>query len=187
MTDLQEGLEGRGTLPEEDADIFERVLEFLYTGEYDPSLSETENVAGDDIDESGSQGAPETNDDETAASRQQSEPLIEVPDINEDETEASRQQSEQLIIHTGVYLLAKYLDISGLMQHAISKFKTLVRVDAFVEPFAQVFNHGSDGDSGLRSQILELCLENCEHLSQEGDLTLLLLQHEPIAWKMLLR
>jgi hypothetical protein len=28
-----EGLEGRGTLAEESADIFEKVLEFVYTGE----------------------------------------------------------------------------------------------------------------------------------------------------------
>ena len=190
MTDLQEGLEGRGTLPEENADIFQRVLEFIYTGEYDPAPGETEDVAGDDIDKSGSQDAPEI-DDEAEASRHQSEPLLVVPETNEDETEASRQQSEQLMIHTGVYLLAKFLDIGDLMQHAISKFRNLVkenfRADAFVEPFAQVFNHGTDGEGGLRSQILELCLENSEHLSQEGELTLLLLQHEPIAWRMLLR
>ena len=32
-----------------------------------------------------------------------------------------------------------------------------------------------DGGSGLRAQIFELCLENSEHLPQDGELTLLLL------------
>ncbi|KEF57252.1 uncharacterized protein A1O9_05169 [Exophiala aquamarina CBS 119918] len=167
---FKEGLEGRGTLAEENADIFEKVLEFVYTGEYDPSTNESEIVAGDDTDISGDEGVPETDGNET---------------------ESLRQQSEQIMVHAEVYLLAKYLDISELMQDATSRFTAEVkknfRADAFLEPFSRVFNNGGDGDSGLRAQILELCLENSEHLPQEGQLTLLLLQHEPIAWKMLTR
>lgn len=93
--------------------------------------------------------------------------------------------------HTEVYLLAKYLDISQLMRHATSRFAAVAsqnfRADACVEAFSRVFNHGSDGDSGLRAQILKLCLENSERLSPDGEPTLLLLEHEPIAWKMVLR
>ena len=93
--------------------------------------------------------------------------------------------------YTEVYLLAKYLDISELVQHATSSFAAVVksnfRARAFLESFSRVFDHGDDGDSGLRAQILELCLENAEDLSQDGELTLLLLEHEPIAWKMLSR
>jgi hypothetical protein len=129
--------------------------------------------------------------DSIEASSQQSEQAIVAPEIDEDETKASRQQSEQLMVHTEIYLLAKYLDITELMQHATSKFiavaKEKFRPSAFIEPFARIFNYGSDGDSGLRAQVLDLCLENSGSIPPEGDLTLLLLQHEPIAWKMLLR
>ncbi|KIW65508.1 hypothetical protein PV04_07763 [Phialophora macrospora] len=183
---FKEGLEGRGTLAEENPDIFEKALEFLYTGEYNPSTKEHEVVASEDIEVSSEEGAPESNENETESLRQQG-----APESNENETESLREQSEQLMLHTEVYLLAKYLDISGLMQHAKSSFTAVVkenfRADAFLEPFSRVFNHGGDGESGLRAQILELCLENSEHLPQDGDLTALLLQHEPIAWKMLSR
>ncbi|KIW26592.1 uncharacterized protein PV07_09674 [Cladophialophora immunda] len=185
---FKEGLEGRGTLPEASTDIFEKVLEFVYTGEYDPSTTEDQNVAGDDTsagDETAAGDDAAAGDDTDSVSNQGA------PESDEDETASLRQQSKQLMEHTEVYLLAKYLDISELMRHATSRFigvaKKNFRADAFVEPFSRVFNHGGDGDSGLRAQILELCLENSEHLPPDGELTLLLLQHEPIAWKMLSR
>lgn len=114
-----------------------------------------------------------------------------MPEIDGNEAESLRQQSEQIMVHSEVYLLAKYLDISELMRYATSRFTAAVknnfRADAFLETFSRVLNHGGGGDSGLRAQILELCLENSEHLPQDGELNLLLLQHEPIAWKMLSR
>ena len=68
------------------------------------------------------------------------------------------------MIHTEVYQLAKYLDIDELMQHATRKFTAVVeknfRADAFVEPFARIFNHGNDGGDGLRAQMVRLCVEN---------------------------
>jgi hypothetical protein len=70
------------------------------------------------------------------------------------------QQSEELMIHTEVYLLAKYLDIGELMEHAKEEFTRVVkksfRADAFVGPFARVSSHGDDGGDGLRFQILTL-------------------------------
>jgi hypothetical protein len=101
------------------------------------------------------------------------------------------QCSEELMVHTEVYLLAKYLDVGELMEHAAGKFTAVVkkrfRAAAFVEPFARVFNHGGDGGDGLRAQIVGLCLENSEHLPQNGELARLLLEHEPVAWKLILR
>ncbi|EXJ93223.1 hypothetical protein A1O3_01780 [Capronia epimyces CBS 606.96] len=167
---FKEGLEGRGTLTEENADIFEKVLEFMYTGEYNSSTKKPEIRAGDGTDVFGDQ---------------------EVPEIEETETASIRQQSEQLMVHTEIYLLAKYLDIRELMRQAMSRFTASVeknfRADAFLEPFSRVFNHGGDGANGLRAQILESCLAYSGYIPQDGELTLLLLRHEPIAWKLLSR
>jgi hypothetical protein len=95
------------------------------------------------------------------------------------------------MIHTEVYLLAKYLDIGELMEHAKEEFTRVVkksfRADAFVGPFARVSSHGDDGGDGLRFQILTLSLENLENLPKDRQLTRLLLEHEPVAWKLLLR
>ncbi|KAK6376323.1 hypothetical protein LTS17_006918 [Exophiala oligosperma] len=166
---------GRGTLAEENADIFEKVLEYLYTGEYDLSTENLEPIVDQDnevlVDY---EGMPEVDTTEPAKNKM----------------ETLRRQSEQLMVHTEVYLLAKYLDISELIQLATNKFIATVkenfRADAFVEPFSRVFEHGADGDSGLRAQILLLCLENSQHNAQDTELAKLLLHHEPITWKMLL-
>lgn len=147
----------------------------MYIGEYSPSVKEHEVVAGEDTEVFSDDEVPAENENETESLHQQSE----------------HQQSEQLMVHAEVYLLAKYLDITELMRHAASTFTAAARrdfrVDAFLEPFSRVFENGGDGDSGLRAQILELCLENSEHLPEDGELSLLLLEHEPIAWKMLSR
>ncbi|KAK5203073.1 hypothetical protein LTR96_011312 [Exophiala xenobiotica] len=170
---FQEGLQGRGTLTEENANIFEKVLEYLYTGEYNSPSEELEIAAADGNEVSSGEDAPANNED------------------GENETGSIHRQSEQLMFHTEVYLQAKFLGISELMRHARNNFAAVVksnfRADAFLEPFSRVFDHGEDGDSGLRAQILELCLENSEDLSQDGELTFLLLQHEAIAWKMISR
>lgn len=156
----------------------------MYTGDYKPSTQEPEVVAEEDPEVYSDEGEPENDGIEALSNPGVSE-------HDENETESMDQQSEQLMVHTEVYLLAKYLDISELMRHATSRFTAVVkrnfRADAFLEPFSLAFNHGGDGDSGLRAQILELCLENSEHLPEDGELTRLLLQHEPIAWKMLSR
>jgi hypothetical protein len=60
----------------------------LSTLENSPLTKEAEIAAGDDTDVLGNQGAPE---------------------IDENETASRRQQSKQLMVHTELYLLAKYL------------------------------------------------------------------------------
>lgn len=95
------------------------------------------------------------------------------------------------MIHAEVYLLAKYLDIGPLMERAIERFSAVIaksfRADAFVEAIARVYNHGHDGGNGLRARILSLCIDNSELIKQDGKLARLLEEHEPIAWKLLLR
>ena len=169
LTYAQETVEGRGSLAEEKADVFERVLEFIYTGEYDLGISEPELVSDDHIDVSGNQDSLDVD--------------------RRDSSAFSRQQSQELMLHAEVYLLAKYLAVGELMKHATEKFtavfKKSFRPDTCIEPFVRVFNAGDDCSDGLRAQILRLCLENSEHIPQDGELTRLLMEHEPVAWKLL--
>ncbi|RMD41185.1 hypothetical protein DV735_g3964, partial [Chaetothyriales sp. CBS 134920] len=145
-----EGLEGTASLPEEKAETFERVLEFLYTGDYysQPLEEETDLHA-----------------------------MLVLEDIrfgaNTDPV-ATEKQSQELMRHVNVYILAKYLQIDALKRRSISKFSELVtrrfRPAAFIEPFAQVFNHGSDGGDGLRAEILDLCAKHSLYVVRDEQL-----------------
>ena len=54
------------------------------------------------------------------------------------------------------------------------------------EDFARVFNHGHDGGDGLRAQMVMLSLENSEYFQQDGKIARLLMEHEPVVWRLLL-
>lgn len=159
--------------------MFERVLDFIYTGEYKLGTKEPQEVPQEVPEE-----VPQDHTDVSGS-----------PDsLDFDEGDDSAlfcQQSEELMIHAEVYLLAKYLDIGELMEHAKEEFTRIVEksfgADAFVEPFARVFSHGDDGGDGLRAQIYRLSLENLKHIPKDGKLNQLLLEHEPVAWNLLLR
>jgi hypothetical protein len=93
------------------------------------------------------------------------------------------------MFHAEIYLMAQFLDINELMGYSTNRFKAVAKADfrasTCLEPFSLIFKHGTGGDTALRAHILELYSENPERLSQDEELTLLLLQHEPIAWKLL--
>lgn len=171
MTDVQEAQDGIGALAEEDADAFERVLEFMYTGAYHGRRGTLELVLRDANDISHSHGCLTSGDDDG------------------DDSMSALRLSEELMIHTEVYLLAKFLNISPLIQQATNLFTAAIEEDfssdALIEPSKRVFSHGDDGGFGLRAQIVKLCVKFSYKIQQQGELYGLLMEHEPVAWRLL--
>lgn len=172
----QESKTGLITFPEEDPKTISKMVEFMYSGDYD------------DKEEGRLITSPKKLRLALSASESDDElSLSDEEDVVLDQNRVDRLL-ESMKVHLFVYKCADMLGIKKLTNVASDRFcKKATRVvgeQGFDKILALVFEKTTTEDGKMRLRVLELCVQNYEAIESKPATLAVLLNNENNAWKV---
>ena len=163
---MQEGAEARLDLPEDRPHIIARLLQFLYTGNYDIDAT----PAG--------LGLPEENT------------VYEAQETPDPENAPAKSPNTEVVSHLKIYALvhacAEKYDIDAFRTHAAKCFKDLMLDQVSprqLRNVVEVVNESNQAqDSQVKEQIYRFCIRN--QTTVDNDLNMLFQKEAPMLWTL---
>ena len=173
----QEGSEGSVDLKEEDPEIVEKVLRFLYAGTYNGGCS-----CGGDITMADIAGISYHILLHLSTYR-----YIDSPKVYQ---KSQQEPGEALQSDVRVYVLAEYLGVEALRLQALGncthQLNHHFHAAKLVEPISIALSNTKSDDDGLRQQVLRSCVAKSAMVKTCAELEQVLTDQEPLAWSLLL-
>ena len=174
-------------MKETDAEIFEKALEFLYTGTYDDGPlvipeNTTQRIHNIFAQEAGSSTQETVRENEDA--------VCDSPGVGQDLEDhvytARTFDGSALLLNVQLYNLGEFLQVQQLKEESLKRCTELMekRFDAanFVDGMKEALTHVNEQDLELNAQIFRSCIENWQEVEECPALDDLLMDYQPIAW-----
>jgi hypothetical protein len=177
-------------LKEIDAEIFEKTLDFLYTGTYDDRSfgmpdSPTQWVVETSVWQTRSTSTAMMQEDKGTACDSPAQITVD-QDLEDHICKRRTVEGSALLLNVQLYNLAEFLQVQQLKEESLKRCKELMekRFDAanFVDGIKEALKHVNQQDLKLRAQIFRSCVENWQKVANCPVLDDLLMEYQPIAW-----
>lgn len=192
---VKEGIAGKAPLKETDPAVFQKALDFLYTGTYDdgdydeaaatltPTTSMTSTNQGTGLF-TGMMQQDINNILETASTE-----LVSLQDSEDGLSDLSICERHPLLLNVQLYHLSELLQVESLKQEAFRRCTELLEgwfnAASFIPAIREALSHVNVRNSELGAQIVKSCVMNLPVVAEHTALDDLLMEFEPIAWTLL--
>ena len=193
--DVKEGMEGKASLKETDPGVFDKALDFLYTGTYDDGNHETAVTL---TPTTGTIPANQGSDLPTAMTQPDMNSVFEITSTelislqeNEDRlSELPNCERSPLLLNVRLYHLAEFLQVESLKREALKRCTELLDecfdAPSFIPGIREALSYHVNGRNfELGAKMVKSCVKNAHLVASHSALEGLLMDFEPIAWTAL--